>query len=559
MAPPRNHSLPVESSWRMVEGEHDSFDTSIVPDEEDLGLSSPSQFSGGSQGQFSIGGSQDDNIHDFVDKAADEQVILRSPFQPSVPSAARHNPRTGTNNRSPDPKFYMPAVEIESPRRASGQSSRTIRPGDGADLRQRQGVSTGSPVKRTRSDIAGKSRHGKPQPSGDHVSQGLLGAVFDMAARVLGLLRLAFRYVQKPLAILFFFGGLIIAQNMVTESIYTSISPLCRLPGASWLNLPFCVSMTPDGEYNSPSPGDSQETVELDKDSHWVEVLEKNAGRLSLVSVIMYSKLAMRELHITILYSDLPGKEELLLEFVNFVDATEDISNDLVRLDVHIKSTINYIISTNREMSLSVDNLDNKQGSKGSHPSWLSWLFGPPTVSSERKLRDSYMVFMASLSDMTAELVNEAEMALQQLSKEESHLHSINDAVGKIQTTVQSRRRKTPWSLWNLVGGNKQPAHNDNTQLSLRQISKKFAEGAQQMAGVIVKINKVQTSLDALRDRVAQPEIAPSSGQIDLTLSGHIETINHDVVSLELVRRQVFEALEARIRRERRTGRGGGD
>ncbi len=243
----------------MVEGEHDSFDTSIVPDEEDLGLSSPSQFSGGSQGQFSIGGSQDDNIHDFVDKAADEQVILRSPFQPSVPSAARHNPRTGTNNRSPDPKFYMPAVEIESPRRASGQSSRTIRPGDGADLRQRQGVSTGSPVKRTRSDIAGKSRHGKPQPSGDHVSQGLLGAVFDMAARVLGLLRLAFRYVQKPLAILFFFGGLIIAQNMVTESIYTSISPLCRLPGASWLNLPFCVSMTPDGEYNSPSPGDSQE------------------------------------------------------------------------------------------------------------------------------------------------------------------------------------------------------------------------------------------------------------------------------------------------------------
>ncbi len=175
-----------------------------------------------------------------------------------------------------------------------------------------------------------------------------------------------------------------------------------------------------------------------------MEVLEKNAGRLSLVSVIMYSKLAMRELHITILYSDLPGKEELLLEFVNFVDATEDISNDLVRLDVHIKSTINYIISTNREMSLSVDNLDNKQGSKGSHPSWLSWLFGPPTVSSERKLRDSYMVFMASLSDMTAELVNEAEMALQQLSKEESHLHSINDAVGKIQTTVQSRRRKTP-------------------------------------------------------------------------------------------------------------------
>ncbi|CRK37751.1 hypothetical protein BN1708_007488 [Verticillium longisporum] len=84
--PSREHELPVGSSWRMVEGgENDSFDTSIVPEldfEDDIPLSS-----GPSQGNFSLG-SQDSahSISDFVDRADDERVILRTPFRPSIPT-----------------------------------------------------------------------------------------------------------------------------------------------------------------------------------------------------------------------------------------------------------------------------------------------------------------------------------------------------------------------------------------------------------------------------------------------------------------------------------------
>ncbi|CCF44921.1 hypothetical protein CH063_14169, partial [Colletotrichum higginsianum] len=76
MPPRRQQDLPVESSWRLVEGgENDSFDTSILPDlEEDEGFIStdPSQIPSQS---FSIGGSQESHhsVQDFMNKADDER------------------------------------------------------------------------------------------------------------------------------------------------------------------------------------------------------------------------------------------------------------------------------------------------------------------------------------------------------------------------------------------------------------------------------------------------------------------------------------------------------
>ncbi|CAK7274018.1 hypothetical protein SEPCBS119000_005954 [Sporothrix epigloea] len=137
-------ALPVDGSWRMVEGENDSFDTSIVPaalvmscDNGDQGQSEPSTEPSSQQlvevlakprrsvfgpatdktvifGQDStsltqqdrirrgesftseggsFGGSQDDDIHSFLRKAeSDENFLLRSPFQPSLPFALQSLP-----------------------------------------------------------------------------------------------------------------------------------------------------------------------------------------------------------------------------------------------------------------------------------------------------------------------------------------------------------------------------------------------------------------------------------------------------------------------------------
>ena len=86
-------SLPVDGSWRMVDGEHDSFDTSILPsvgpdddyDDVLMPLSSGQPSSGFPSQLSSQGGAgSQDSIRDFAKHQDDEQVILREPFRPSM-------------------------------------------------------------------------------------------------------------------------------------------------------------------------------------------------------------------------------------------------------------------------------------------------------------------------------------------------------------------------------------------------------------------------------------------------------------------------------------------
>ena len=125
--PKKQTELPVESSWRMVEGgENDSFDTSIVHDtyEDDLILSSgpsqpsqPSQPSSASQG-FSDG--SQDSISHYTNRADDDRLITRVPFQPSLA-----NTRRASTESTPVPQFRWPRVDV-SPTH-SVVHSRTVR------------------------------------------------------------------------------------------------------------------------------------------------------------------------------------------------------------------------------------------------------------------------------------------------------------------------------------------------------------------------------------------------------------------------------------------------
>jgi len=566
MAPSRNQNLPVETSWRMVEGEHDSFDTSIVPEEEELVLSSnPSQFSGGSQGQFSIGGSQDEDIQEFLKKAGqDEQVILRSPFQPSVPSAVRQSPRNN-KNRSPDPEFYMPRVAVDSPRRTSGQSSRTIRPGDGG-LRQRQGASNGSPVKRTRPTKWG-TRHSDvelPPSFMDRLAHSLPGTVFDVLAWFFGIVGLAFRYAQKPLAILLavylFFGGLIIAQNMATKSLYASLSPACRIPGVSWLDLPFCPNLAPQGEQTGAA--DVKRSVEFDGlmniQERFEEVLEKSAHGVSLPMEMKRSEASIRDLRTMVKYSSLQSKEELVLEFDGFIDTAKGASNDLQRFNTHVGSAVDSVISINRWTSRYIDGLAHERESHGLLSDWTGWIFTPfqPAVFSERNLLDKYVEHTALVSDKIGDLIVEAQAVLRQLSQAEDHLGIIYDFVTRTQKSVQSRKDDILWTLWTLVGANTRSLHNLNSQLSLlKQVDGQRSDAVRQVSELIVELEKIQAGLGDLRDRVAEPEIVRASGK-DIPLSVHIETINRGVERLEMARSRIRAIENDRIREVLARGQG---
>lgn len=558
--------MPIESSWRVVEGgENDSFDTSILRDTDDelvLSSGNPSQLSpsqlSGSQ-PFSIGGSQDDNLQSFLSKAErDEQVIMRSPFRPSVPQSVRQSSRDNMKHRSPEPEFRFPQVDIDSPRRPGvstrASSSRTVRPGDssGSGLRRRQIESGGSPTKGRRRQQSDSSDE-VPRGFGERLGEALPDALFKVLAWFVGVVGMAFSYAQKPLAIFlaiyFIFGGLIIAQNMATRSLYSSLSPICRIPGVSYLDLPFCPA--PGATSGSSPSGDKP--VEFDGlmnvQERFEEVLEKSAQGVSLPMEMKRSESSVRDLRTMVRYSNLQGKEELVLEFDGFIDAAKTASGDLQRFNTHVGSAVDSVISINRWTSRYLDGMAAERQGQGRLERWAGWAFAPfqPAVFSERMLLDKYVEHTALVSDKIGDLIVEAQAVLRTLNQAEDHLGIIYDFVTRTQKSVQSRKDEIFWTLWTLVGANTRHLHNLNGQLSLlRQVDGQRAGAVQQVSELIVELEKIQAGLGDLRDRVAEPELI--RGRVEVPLSVHIETIDKGVERLELARNRIRAVENERIR-----------
>ncbi|KAJ0104132.1 hypothetical protein J7T55_000483 [Diaporthe amygdali] len=561
---PRRQEIPVESSWRMVEGEHDSFDASLVADDflddgtplstgpsQLSNLSQLSQLSSHSRGSWNIGGSQDDStIQDFISKADDERVIMRSPFQPSVPVVARRSARNQNQSHAPDPEFYMPRVDVDSPRRGSSSgSARTVRPGDGQFLRQRpMAKARGSPTKRRQQTLPQE----QPQSIGQRISSDLPHALYDIIAWACGVVGMAFRYAQKPLAaalaIYFTFGGLIIAQNMVTQSIYTSLSPICRIPGVSYLDLPFCTHgpNIPHSGANQPVEFDGL----MDVQERFEEVLEKSANGVSLPMEMKRSEASIRDLRTLVRYSSLQGKDELVLEFDGFIDTARSASNELQKFNSHVGSAVDSVISINRWTSRYLDGLVAEQESQGLLSDFTTWIFSPfqPATFSERNLLDKYVEHTALVGDKIADLIIEAQAVLKTLSQAESYLGIIYDFVTRTQESVQSRKDDVLWTIWTLVGANYRRLSKLNSQLSLlRRVDSQRIDAVKQVSELIVELEKIQAGLDDLRDRVAEPEVAASSPKGPMPLSVHIETIDRGVERLEHARSRIRAIENDRI------------
>ncbi|OIW24118.1 hypothetical protein CONLIGDRAFT_126250 [Coniochaeta ligniaria NRRL 30616] len=569
---PRKQKIPIESSWRVVEGgENDSFDTSILRDTDDelvLSSGNPSQLSqtqlSGSQ-PFSIGGSQDDNLQSFLTKAEkDEQVIMRSPFRPSVPQSVRQSSRDNMKHRSPEPEFRFPTLDVDSPRRPGvstrSSSSRTARPGDSSGTRRRQIDSGGSPTKNRRRQEVDYSDEG-PRGFGERLGEALPEALFKILAWFLGVIGMAFSYAQKPLAILlavyFAFGGLIIAQNMATRSLYASLSPICRIPGVSYLDLPFCPTLVPKDGTNQPGDKPVEFDGLMNVQERFEEVLEKSAQGVSLPMEMKRSEASVRDLRTMVRYSSLQGKEELVLEFDGFIDAAKTASNDLQRFNTHVGSAVDSVISINRWTSRYLDGLAAERQGRGWVERWAGWAFAPfqPAVFSERMLLDKYVEHTALVSDKIGDLIVEAQAVLRTLSKAEDHLGIIYDFVTRTQKSVQTRKDEILWTLWTLVGANTRHIHNLNSQLSLlRQVDGQRAGAVQQVSELIVELEKIQAGLGDLRDRVAEPELV--RGRIEVPLSVHIETIDKGVERLEMARSRIRALENERIREVLARGKG---
>ncbi|KAM0335278.1 hypothetical protein ACHAQA_000323 [Verticillium albo-atrum] len=583
----REQELPVESSWRMVEGgENDSFDTSIVPEldfEDDIPLSSgPSHLS--SQGNFSLG-SQDSNhsISDFVDRADDERVILRTPFRPSIPTTRQ---ASSDAHRTPEPEFYMPSMHVGgSPSgRSSGRSSRTIRPGMDEKERnvmrlrnQRQQSGYGSLLRQRNNNEKFGRRDGQREPTdrqpvGRRVLDSAPNAILDMLAWVFDVIGMALRMLKLPLAMMFavwlMIGATIILRNMVTQSITTSLSPICKIPGVNGLGLPFCpqFGVTNGGTDDAPGPGPGQ-SVEFDDlmnvQSSFEQVLERSAEGVSLPMEMKRSESSIRDLRTMVRYSELPQRDELVFNFDEYIVTARQTASDLQKFNTHVGSAVDSVISINHWTSRYLDALDASDATAETDTSlsvWTSWIFYPfqPTTVpfDERALLDKYIEHTALVSDRIAGLIVEAQGVLRLLTKAEDHLSLIYEVVTRSHRSVKDSKDDILWTLWTLVGANNRRISDLNGQLRLlRAVSDQRSQAVSQVSALVVELEKIQAGLGDLRDRVAEPGLARNAigpgvlgDRGSIPLSVHIETIDRGVERLEEARRRIRDAEDDKVR-----------
>ncbi|GAP88118.1 hypothetical protein SAMD00023353_1501180 [Rosellinia necatrix] len=553
----RRSQIPIEGSWRMVEGENDSFDTTLIRDsfDDDFISSGQSQLTSSSQGLPSQGFPSQDSIRDFADNADEDQVILRAPFQPSLSSTRQ---ASTDKERTPVPEFFMPTVSV-SPRRSSRRSSRTVRYAtedseqirrrilwqESTDRSHRSPPRPPPPITREKDHAPGSAVRQPSLP--DRFADSVPEFLFNSAAWILSVIGMALRIAKWPvaasLALYLTMGAAMIGKNAITQSVSASFQPICRLPGVSLLNLELCPVKPPPGSNGGVRPLEFDEL--MNAQSHFEKVLEDSAQAVSLPMEMKRTEASVRDLRTMVKYSDLPSRDELVYEFDGYIDAVRQIVNDLQSFNTHVGGAVDSVIGINRWTSRYIDSVAVNREARSNLLSWtFEWVFTPflPVAFDERIILEKYIEHTAFVSNKIEDLILEAQAILRLLGRAEDHLQRINEYVVRNGNAVQEQRNEVFWNLWTLVGANNDRLHKLRAKLDLlRQVEVQRSSAVTQLLGLVHDLGDIQTKLSDLRDRVAAPELLADTTSIPLSV--HIETINAGVERLEGARVRI-RALE---------------
>jgi hypothetical protein len=237
-----------------------------------------------------------------------------SPKPRPVPQRA-----TRSTTRSPEPELIMPSLDANSRDgswaettgvsvRPSRSSRASERPREARTRRSRLAEGSSSPEATVYARPIKKSLLRNPMVDQDmlQVLSEYTQAILSWSIDVLGR---AFRLLKTPISFLIAIWMLLglgtVARNLITTSIYASLSPICRIPGTSLLNLPFCPGASGgDSEYIPPVEFDQLMTVQ----SKFEEVLEESAGSVSLPMDMKRGEASIRDLRQLVKYSYIHSK-----------------------------------------------------------------------------------------------------------------------------------------------------------------------------------------------------------------------------------------------------------
>lgn len=477
-----------------------------------------------------------------------------------------------TKKESPEPQFVMPSPDedtmngswLDPKREPRAQTSPQRKPKyDPEPTPRRRTTRVSARVESPpRKQATKKSPRTRPPSAlanleGPSVGDLAIHHTVTMGGHILDILATALRILKTPLsfllAIWFLFGISIFLRNLITNSIYTSLSPICRIPGAGLLNLPFC----PD----SARWIDADEaSVEFDSlmnlQGKFEEVLDETSTGVGLPMDMKRGESSIRDLRQLVRYSNLHSKNELVLEFDGFIETARIASYDLQKFNSHIGRAVDNVLSTTRWTSKVLEGISEREASASFVQKAADVVLRPfqPVRFGESALLDQYIQHTTSIESEIRKLIDEAQALLMVLTNLESRLDVIHDVSARDGMHALKQRDEILSELWTLVGGNKNRLKTASRQLDLlHQVNLYRRTAFNHVSATIVKLQGIAAGIEDLRDRVGAPELL--RGKVKVPLTVHIENIQRGVERLEGQRDSARQIENEVIRKALERGR----
>ncbi|KAG9248490.1 hypothetical protein BJ878DRAFT_412671 [Calycina marina] len=462
-------------------------------------------------------------------------------------------PRRGTRGaRSPDPEFVMPPLDSDtmeatwaesSSRSASSRNGGAILPCENRRRTSKQPDYSGSPEKRIISRTS-HNKYGSRQMSQlarepSHLEE-VLKALVDKSGTILGhvldVFGSAFRILKTPisyiLAIYLLFGFVVVLRTLVTNSVYASLSPVCRIPGASLLNLPFCPAYKTDSRHGPPL---SEFDELMNVQAKFEEVLEESAGNTGLPMDMKRGEASIRDLRQLVKYSALQSKNELVLEFDGFIETARIASYDLQKFNSHVGRAVDSVIATTRWTARVLGGIEERDAARGRLEMFVNDKLLAPFQAvkvTESLLLDQYIQHTRLVEEELFKLISEAQALLGILTNLDDRLDVIYGITTRDDNQANAVKDEVLSQLWSLVGGNQKKLKKMDRQISLLQQVGVYRKNAMlHVTEAILKLQEIGTGLEDLRERVGAPELLRDRTEIPLSV--HIENIQLGVARLE--------------------------
>ncbi|PTB40478.1 uncharacterized protein TrAFT101_005663 [Trichoderma asperellum] len=553
--PPRRREIPAEGSWRLVDGENDSFDTSIIDTAfgDDFSPPSSAMPSSGlptqqsfSQSQGSMSFASQDSIRDFNTFQDDEQVILRQPFRPTLTSSAATSMQRISYLRPPELQLRMPLVEANN--LVASEASRTAKADDDTEEGsvssedERHGAwhedeeREYARLLREQNETSLNWQYAEPNSPSSSTS--------SFSQKLAQAFAFFYRYTAVPLIIaltayLFYSNG--ISFEKIQSFTFDSIN---EIPSVSNFQLGFFE--TEKSSRSATSFIDFTNLMEVQ--SGFESVLDKSAYGLSMPLELKRSEIATRSLRSLLKESEIVAREDFIMELNAYIDKVGQAGGNLQTFYIHVGSTVDSVININRWTLRHINSL-SMEPEAPSLPPAVAWIVRPLSLfksseqaGNDRALLDKYSEHINLVQDRLDKIIEEGKALSLLLHQGQTHLGAINDQAQRLSSAEKTKPKSFISALWAYIGGLMEEERNFDEQITLlKEVNVQYTNAMSHLSSLIDELKDIRLYLGDLLKRNDEPSVAwgeEPRTQTHTTLSEQYEIIKNALEKLEQARKR---------------------